>query len=116
MGLSGRMKRATNNLAGKPPLGLKPDKVAKDPVRLAAVAQLPCCICGARPVHVHHCISGRYSQRKAPDSMTIPLCWNHHQGPEGIHADKRAWEARWGPDTGFLAKVNRLLERMTLPY
>ncbi len=74
MGLSGRMKRATNNLAGKPPLGLKPDKVAKDPARLAAVA-------------------------------------NHHQGPEGIHAGKSAWETKWGPDTGFLPMVNRLIGR-----
>ncbi len=97
------------DLFARGPLGLKPDKVAKDPARLAAVAQLPCCICGARPVEVHHCISGRYSQRKAPDSMTIPLCYFHHLGAGGIHTNKSAWQAAHGPDTGYLPMVNRLI-------
>jgi len=97
------------DLAGRPPLGLKTGKAKKDPARLAAVAQLPCVICGARPVHVHHVISGRYSQRKAPDAMTVPLCWNHHLGPEGIHTNKAAWERKHGPDTGFLLLVDQLL-------
>ena len=39
------------------------------------VAQLPCMICGARPVVVHHCICGRYSQSKMSDFDTIPLCF-----------------------------------------
>jgi len=98
-----------SNLLGKPPLGLKQPRVMKDPSRLAAVAQLPCVICEARPVEVHHCISGRYGQRKAPDSMTVSLCWNHHRGPDGIHTSKRAWEALHGPDTGFLDRVNAML-------
>ena len=97
------------DLAGRGPLGQKAGKAKKDPARLAVIARLPCVICGARPVEVHHCISGRYSQRKAPDSMTIPLCWMHHQGPEGIHGSKDAWEAKHGPDTGFLPRVDALL-------
>jgi len=91
-----------SNLAGKPPLGLKQRRTMKDPARLALVAAGSCVICGARPVEVHHCISGRYSQRKTPDSDTIGLCWNHHRGPDGIHTSKRAWEAKHGPDYGFL--------------
>jgi hypothetical protein len=98
-----------SDLAGRPGLGLKQPRVMKDPARLAAVAQLPCIICGARPVEVHHCISGRYGQRKAPDSMTIPLCVECHRGPHGIHASKRAWEALHGPDTGLLDRVNAML-------
>ena len=97
------------DLFARGPLGQKAAKAKKDPARLAAVAKLPCVICGAYNVQVHHCISGRYSQRKAPDSMTISLCWNHHLGPEGIHADKAAWEAQHGPDTGFLPAVNARL-------
>ncbi len=95
------------NLAGLPPLGLKAPKPSKAEGRahMARVAALPCVICGYWPVSVHHVISGRFSQRKAPDTQTIPLCWNHHQGPEGIHTDKAAWEALHGPDIDYLAIV-----------
>jgi hypothetical protein len=98
-------------LFARGPLGQKAGKAKKDPARLAAVAQLPCVICGARPVEVHHIICGRYSQRKSPDSMTIPLCVWHHRGPEGIHQDKAAWEAKHGPDYGFLPLVDRLIKQ-----
>lgn len=98
------------NLAGNPPLGLKDrDKPAKDPAHMARVATLRCVCCGAWPVQVHHCISGRFSQRKASDRETIPLCWDHHQGPEGIHANKREWEATYGPDTDYLPIVADML-------
>jgi hypothetical protein len=97
------------DLAGRGPLGQKPEKARRNRSRLADIAELPCVICGAYGVQVHHCISGRYGQRKAPDSKTIPLCWNHHLGPDGIHTNKAAWEALHGPDTGFLARVDAML-------
>lgn len=87
------------------PLGLKAPKPAKDQAHMARVAELPCVCCGARPVEVHHCISGRYGQRKASDRETIPLCFAHHRGPEGIHTSKRAWEALYGLDTDYLPVV-----------
>jgi hypothetical protein len=93
------------DLAKRGPLGQKtgnPKKTPAGKAHMAKVAKFPCVICGARPVEVHHVISGRYSQRKASDLDTIPLCWNHHQGPEGIHTDKALWEAKHGPDTGYL--------------
>lgn len=93
------------NLAQRGPLGLKAPKPVKDPAHMARVAQLPCVCCGARPVQVHHVISGRYGQRKASDRETIPLCWLHHQGPEGIHASKAAWEAKYGNDFDYLPAV-----------
>ena len=119
------------NLAGLPPLGIK-DRDAPKPKRqrkaipreskarkakkasdegkagrehMARVAALPCVCCGYWPVEVHHCKSGRYSQRKAADTDTIPLCRNHHQGPEGFHTDQTAWEAKYGPDTDYLPVV-----------
>ena len=79
-------------------------------LHMGKVAQLPCVICGSWPVHVHHCISGRFGQRKASDFDTIPLCWECHLGPQGIHASKHAWEAQNGPDTGFLSVVADLLK------
>lgn len=90
------------------PLGQKV-KPVKDHAHMARVAELPCVCCGARPVEVHHVISGRFSQRKASDREIIPLCYAHHRGPEGIHASKRAWEAIWGMDTDYLPVVADML-------
>ncbi len=98
------------NLARRPPLGLKLIKpesgTAKARAHMAKVAQMPCVCCGAWPVHVHHCISGRFGQEKASDFETIPLCPKHHQhGPESIHQNKRLWEETYGLDTDYLPVV-----------
>lgn len=93
------------DLAGRPPLGQKtgnPKPSAAGKAHMAEVAQRGCAICGARPVSVHHCISGRFGQRKASDFDTIALCHFHHQGADGIHTSKRAWEAKYGLDTDYL--------------
>ena len=99
------------NLAAsiKGPLGQKAGRPAKDPAHLARVATLRCVCCGAWSVQVHHCISGRFSQRKSGDRETIPLCWLHHLGPEGIHTNKRLWEDTYGPDTDYLTTVADML-------
>ena len=99
------------NLTGQP-ITPKPEKAKRDPVRLGRVKQLPCVICKAPPPSdAHHCISGRYSQRKAPDSMTIPLCKQHHQqGPDAIHNDKAGWIERNGNDFEYLAVVADMLK------
>ena len=96
----------------KSPLGLKPDRPAKDPARLARLHDLPCAVCTRHgevqrsPTQAHHCISGRFSQRKAPDIMAIALCAFHHQGGDkytlAIHQGKAAWEAKYGLDTDYL--------------
>ena len=102
------------DLARRGALGQKagnPKSTAAGKAHMARVAQLPCVICGASPVEVHHCKSGRYSQRKASDFDTIPLCWNHHQGPDGFHTAQRTWEALHGPDTGFLLIVKMALAK-----
>ena len=90
------------DLAGRGPLGLKPprpERGSAGKAHMARIAQRPCAACGKPgPSSVHHCISGRYGQRKASDMDTIPLCWECHQGPNGIHANKAAWQERHGPD------------------
>lgn len=101
--------RVTYAVPSRPPLGLKPPKAKPDPAYLAQVRLLPCCICeafdgiGVFPSDAHHPICGRYSQAKVPDRMAIPLCHRHHLGPDGIHASKDAWMARYGPDTDYIA-------------
>lgn len=95
----------------KVPLGLKPPKPSSEQIaagkrHMARVARLPCVICGGRPVQIHHCIHGRYGQRKVSDFETIPLCPDHHQiGPYAIHNDKAGWLDRWGADHSYLAVV-----------
>ena len=53
------------------------------------VAQLPCCLCGAHGVHVHHVIDGKtFGKRDRSHFCTIPVCESCHTGPGGIHGDK----------------------------
>lgn len=99
-----------SNLSGRGPIGLKSGKVKNGTAagleHMRRVKQLPCVICHAPPPSdAHHCISGRYGSRKASDFDTIPLCKNHHQGAEGIHTDKAAWQAERGQDVDYLPQV-----------
>lgn len=98
-----------SDLAGRGPLGQKPQKSKRAPDHMARVARLPCVICGAWPVEVHHVICGRFGQRRAADTDTISLCTEHHRGQSGIHASKQAWVALHGPDTDYLPVVAALL-------
>lgn len=108
------MNARPGNLAGKPPLGLKEPKAKADPAYLAKVRELPCCICEAfgeaqlSATTAHHPIHGRFSQRKTPDRMAIPLCDGHHQGSfDGskiaVHAEPTKWKRLYGEDHEYSA-------------
>ena len=61
------------------------------------VASLPCAICGAYGVHVHHIRTGIGMGRRASNFDTLPLCPEHHQGMTGIHGmGRKAWERHHG--------------------
>ena len=61
------------------------------------VASLPCAICGAYGVHVHHIRTGIGMGRRASNFDTLPLCPEHHQGKSGIHGmGRKAWELHHG--------------------
>lgn len=50
------------------------------------IAALPCCLCGAKPVEVHHILEGRIKGRKSAHYTAIPLCPDCHRGSKnGIH-------------------------------
>lgn len=117
-GCRARIRKAQNlkgSTAGKGGAGVAAASgKRKDRKRLAAVAALPCCICTeygmaqASPTQVHHCIHGRYSTTKAPDSMTIPLCEGHHQGlfdtsKLALHRAPATWRETYGADTDWLS-------------
>jgi len=108
------------NLTGAAPLGLKDKALGKDPQHLARVGELPCVICTEygepqlSPTQVHHCIHGRYSTRRAPDSMTIPLCEGHHQGlfdvsKLALHQAPSKWRRLYGSDTDWIGWVEARL-------
>lgn len=53
---------------------------------LSLLAGMPCCLCGAQPVEIHHILEGRIKGRKSAHFTAIPLCVDCHRGSEnGIH-------------------------------
>lgn len=71
------------------------------------VKGLPCVCCGAPPPsEAHHCRSDGMAR---DDFKTIALCPACHRGPNGYHMAKRSWEAKYGPDHGFLPLVEEVL-------
>jgi hypothetical protein len=63
---------------------------------MGRVAELPCAICSDWPVTVHHILEGRIPGRKSEDTLTLPLCPEHHQGSQGIHTlGPREWCRRF---------------------
>lgn len=79
---------------------------------MAAVKELPCVVCGARPVDVHHAGTGMGGRR---DHMQIlPLCQEHHTGENGIHKVGRPiWRLAYGTETELLKKIEELLDANT---
>ena len=56
---------------------------------MGRVAELPCSLCGSRPVEVHHILEGRTPGRRSPGWTCIPLCMDCHRGPiNGIHGQQ----------------------------
>ncbi len=61
---------------------------------LDRVAQLPCMVCGAEGVHIHHCREGQGMAQRAQNWLAIPICPTCHTGSHGIHGDKQLLKAR----------------------
>ena len=101
------------DLYNRGPLGLRTPKEQPDPAYIARLHDLPCCICEAfgeiqyTPTTAHHVIHGRFSQRKTPDRMAIPLCADHHQhggnGKAALHANPAKWKRLYGEDHTYTA-------------
>lgn len=98
------------DLMHRGPLGLKPPKITNGTraglAHMARVKALVCVICHQVPVEVHHC---RSRGQAKDDFKTIPLCFNHHRGPDGFHTQKGTWESLYGLDTDFLPVVADML-------
>lgn len=86
--------------APKPVRARRGDKACRE--HMARVAQLPCVCCGKQPSQVHHVIHGRFSQSRAGDFETIPLCVEHHTQ---LHGSPAYWISNYGQDRDFLPAV-----------
>lgn len=66
---------------------------------MGRVAQLPCILCGAQPVEVHHIREGQGAAQRAQDTLVLPLCPACHRGPNGFHGlGKRGFYAKYRLD------------------
>jgi hypothetical protein len=98
----------------------KQDKHSDDPKHIARVRAMNCCICEEyglpqlSATQAHHCIHGRYSTRRTPDRMAIPICEGHHQGDfdtskVALHREPAKWKRLYGPDTNWISWVEARL-------
>lgn len=75
-----------------------------------------CIVCqlqglGKTPPQIHHILTGVGMGQRATHQETIPLCYHHHQGVEGVHTwGVRAWEERIGyTELELLGMVGELI-------
>ena len=79
---------------------------SKERQYLAAVKSLPCCACGAAaPSSAHHIREGQGMAQKASHYLTIPLCYECHQGDYGTHRNRKQFAAIHGSELDLLAKT-----------
>lgn len=66
---------------------------------MARVATVPCVVCGAWPVEVHHVREGQGAAQRAQDTLVASLCPEHHRGASGIHGlGRRGFRTRYKRD------------------
>lgn len=67
---------------------------AKEKRHMGRIAELPCSLCERLGMHqigrtyVHHIREGQGKSQRASPFLAIPLCYECHQGKEGIHGDR----------------------------
>ena len=85
----------------------KKSNPAKNKAHLGWVASQSCMVCGWAPVQVHHI---RILGEPRDDLKTIPLCYDHHQGTNGIHfLGKHAWRKFYGHELEMLDELTKRL-------
>lgn len=92
---------------------------------LGAIAALPCVVCGAGRVTVHHLRHNPNTgqslgkSQRSPHHHVVPLCDRHHQsGGFGVayHAGSRTWEANYGREIDLWEQLQAWLQNSDLPY
>lgn len=79
----------------------------EEKARMAKVSALPCCVCGAYPVEVHHITK---FGRRLGHMFTLPLCVEDHRGNRGFSGINRsAWDKSLDNQLRLLEVVNEQL-------
>lgn len=74
----------------------------ENPQHLAWIRKQPCAVCDKMGCEPHHwrTATNAGTSLRPPDEMTIPLCFNHHTGNEGVHnKGKFTWTHKYFPDS-----------------
>lgn len=83
---------------------------AAESEHMGRVAAIGCIICrrlslGATPAEVHHIREGQ-GRKRASHFETLPLCYLHHRGTDGIHhIGVKAWARRFWSERELLIEV-----------
>lgn len=84
--------------------------MSPDRAHVGRVKALHCACCGtAGPSAAHHIREGQGGSQRADDWLTIPLCWDCHQGPKGVHGDKTYMRIYKKTELGMLASALKTL-------
>ncbi len=91
-------------------------RTAKQKRYLYFISTLPCAACGQRYGVVPHHLIGVGNGKmggKADDDETIPLCFDHHTGDQGIHTlGVKTWEKAYGSQRDMLKTTTALAEEL----
>lgn len=52
------------------------------------VAQLPCSVCGDKPVELHHPREGQGTATRSDHWLVVPLCTTCHRSSVGFHGNR----------------------------
>lgn len=72
---------------------------------LNRVAELPCVLCGAEGVHIHHAREGAGMAQRSPHWLAIALCPDCHTGSTGIHGNRQRLTAQKVDEMALLART-----------
>ena len=85
----------------------KTKKTKEESDHLNHLAHHGCVVCGCYGVEIHHI---RINGDKRDHRKSIPLCFDHHRGKEGIHTlGKKEWRIRYGHESEYLKIVETWL-------
>lgn len=96
----------------------KATKTAAERENMSQVAQLGCMVCRRlygphepAAVELHHIRRGTGMGQRSSHMDVLPLCFNHHRGPEGIHTyGTKGFAKHYGFDEAdLLDDVKKLL-------
>lgn len=72
---------------------------------LDRVASLPCVLCGAHGVHIHHVREGQGMAQRAPNWLAVALCPDCHTGSTGIHGNRQRMKLQKVDEMDLLART-----------